>query len=64
MIEKYITINFLCNITNQCKGGERRGKNPQDILIMAVIDWLLLNVYTLMIFHITQVPFSFERKML
>lgn len=54
--DEIFSVNFLCGITNQCSGGVE--KNPQDILITAVINWLLLNVYALMIFHITQVPFT------
>lgn len=55
---KYFAVNLLYWATNQCCGWKRE-KNPQDILIAtAVIDWLLLNVYGLMIFCITQVPFA------
>lgn len=54
---KYFAINFLYG-DNKSMWRRRGEQNPQDILITAVMDWLLFNVYALMIFRITQVPHS------
>lgn len=65
MTMKYFAINFpkffMWHNKSMCVGGWREkreaGKSTGYLNRRRLIDWLLLNVYALMIFRITQVPF-------